>query len=192
MDTQPKTNTAESFEQFLVTNGFVKPQTLAEVKSTQKLGGPGLVQLLVAQKVLDEEDLAKAKAAFFNIPYVDLRQTQVPVAVLTLIPQESMNFYKFAPFDLQGQVLRVAVTDPGNFSALEALEFLGQKQNLQVQLYLASETSIDVVIGKKRNLKKVVGEALKDFQSKETVGEKKPTARSAGGKAAGDRRGADY
>ncbi len=176
MEPQQKTNTTEGFEQFLVSNGFIKPQTLAEVKSTQKPGDKNLDQQLIARKVLEEEELAKAKAAFFNIPYVDLRQTQVPVSVLTLIPQESMNFYKFAPFDLQGQVLRVAVSDPGNLSGLEALEFLGQKQNLQVQLYLASETSIDVVIGKKRNLKKVVGEALKDFQSKETLGDKKPNA----------------
>lgn len=172
MDAQPKTSTAEGFEQFLVANGFVKAQTMAEVKSVQKLNGPDLYQLLVSRKVLDEEDLAKAKAAFFNVPYVDLRQLQVPVSVLALIPQESMNFYKFAPFDLQGSVLKVAVSDPSNLSALEALEFLGQKQNLQVQLFLASESSIDVVIGKKQNLKKVVGQALKDFQTKETPGEK--------------------
>jgi type IV pilus assembly protein PilB len=50
---------------------------------------------------------------------------------------------------------------------LQALEFLGQKQSLQVQLYLASETSVGVIIGKKQNLKRVVGEALKDIQIKE-------------------------
>lgn len=172
MEPQQKTNIAEGFEQFLVENGFVKPQTLAEVKSMRKLTGPDLYQLLVIQKVLGEEDLAKAKAAFFNIPYVDLKSAQVPQGVLALIPQESMNFYKFAPFDLQGPVLKVAVSDPSNLSALEALEFLGQKQNLQVQLYLASESSIDVVIGKKQNMKKVVGQALKDFQTKESVAEK--------------------
>ncbi|HVY68060.1 MAG TPA: GspE/PulE family protein, partial [Patescibacteria group bacterium] len=44
---------------------------------------------------------------------------------------------------------------------------LGQKQNLQVQLYLASESSVGIIIGKKQNLKKVVGEALKDIQTKE-------------------------
>ena len=167
MEPQIKNKTAQNFEQFLVDNGFVKPQTLAELRAQVKANGQNLGQLLVAQKVLDEEALAKAKAAFFNIPYADLRQVQVSASVLTLIPQESMNFYNFAPFELQGQVLKVAITDPSNLSALEALEFLGQKQNFQVQLYVASETSIGVVIGKKRNLKKVVGEALKTFQNSE-------------------------
>ncbi|MDE2311929.1 MAG: type II/IV secretion system protein [Patescibacteria group bacterium] len=171
----PSNTAAVSFEQFLVDNGFIKPQTAAELKSLGQSGGQTLDQLLISRKILAEEDLAKAKAAFFNLPYIDLRQLQVVPTVLALIPQESMNFYNFAPFELQGRVLKVAVTDPGNLSALEALEFLGQKQNLQVQLYLASANSVDVIIGKKRNLKKVVGEALKDIEIKESVGQKPQT-----------------
>lgn len=186
VDTPVKTNSDSAvagFEKFLVDNGFVKPQAAAQLHALALQGGSALDQLLIAQKLLEEEDLAKAKAAFFSIPYVDLRHTQVPPQVLALIPQESLNFYNFVPFELSGRSLKVAITDPANLSALEALEFLGQKQNLQVQLYLASETSVSVVIGKKRNLKKVVGEALKDIQTKEEIGlrpaEEKKEAKSA-------------
>ncbi len=174
MDTPIKTSAAAAsslgFEKFLVDNGFVKEQVAAQIQALQQKTGQDFGQLLIAQKALDEEDLAKAKAAFFNLPYVDLRQLQVQPQVLTLIPTESVNFYNFVPFELIGRNLKVAITDPTNLSALEALEFLGQKQNLQVQLYLASDTSVGVVIGKKQNLKKVVGEALKDIQTKESTG----------------------
>ena len=78
-----------------------------------------------------------------------------------------MNFYNFVPFELAGKQFKSCHYRSFQFSALEALEFLGQKQNLQVQLYLASETSVGVVMGKKQNLKKVVGEALKEIQTKE-------------------------
>jgi type IV pilus assembly protein PilB len=162
-----KMNAPKGFEQFLVDNGFVKPQMITELQGLSKESGQNLNQLLLSRKILEEEDLVKARAAFFNIPYVDLRQVQVPQTVLDLIPRESVNFYKLVPFELKGQILKVAVTDPTNLAALEALEFLGQKQNFQVQLYLASETSVDIVIGKKRNLVRVVGEALKDIQTKE-------------------------
>jgi len=171
--TSPPTISA-GFDQFLVDNGFVKPQVAEQLKALQKQSGQGLGQLLISQKVLDEEDLAKAKAAFFNVPYIDLRSLQVSSQILTLIPQEAVNFYNLVPFELSGRNLKVAVTDPTNLSALEALEFLGQKQNLQVQLYLASDTSVSVAIGKKRNLKKVVGEALKDMQISEAK-DLKPT-----------------
>src|ERR1700722_15100321 len=170
MEQPVKTNTFQGFEEFLVNNGFVKPQVLEQLKAYEKQSGQTFNQLLLSQKVLEEEDLAKAKAAFFNIPYVDLRQTPVSPTVLALIPKESMNFYNLAPFEFAPPVLKVAVTDPGNLLALEALEFLGQKQNLQVQLYLATETSVETAVGKRMNLKKVVGEALQDIKSKEQGG----------------------
>lgn len=179
MDNPIKTNSAPAsflgFEKFLVDNGFVKDQVASQIQVLQKKTGQDFGQLLVSKKALDEEDLAKAKAAFFNLPYIDLRQLQVPPSVLSLIPSESLNFYFFVPFELTGRNLKVAIADPTNLSALEALEFLGQKQNLQVQLYLASETSVGVVIGKKQNLKKVVGEALKDIQTKEAATQLKPS-----------------
>lgn len=146
----------------------------SQLKTLAQQSGQDIGQLIVAQKILDEEDLAKARAAFFNMPYIDLHSVHIPAEVLSLIPQESVNFYNFVPFELSGRNLKVAITDPTNLSALEALEFLGQKQNLQVQLYLASETSVGVIIGKKQNLKRVVGEALKDIQTKEAT-QVKPT-----------------
>jgi type IV pilus assembly protein PilB len=176
MDLPVKTNSTPpslGFEQFLIDNGFVKPQIATQLKEIVKKSGEDFSQLLITQKILDEEDLTKAKAAFFNIPYVDLRQLKVPPSVLALIPAESANFYNFVPYELSGNNLKVAITNPTNLSALEALEFLGQKQNLQVQLYLASETSVEIVVGKKQNLKKVVGEALKDIQTKQDI-EQKP------------------
>ncbi len=176
MNQPVKTDYSQGFGKFLEDNGFVKPDVLNKLETLEKQRGQNLSQLILSEKILEEEELAQAKAAFFNIPYVDLRKIHVLPQVLSLIPQESMNFYNFAPFELRGDVLKVAITDPANLSALEALEFLGQKQNLQVQLYLASETSIGIIIGKKQNLKRVVGEALKDIQIKEKAeaSQKKP------------------
>src|SRR3989344_5960912 len=175
-----KNNTAgpaRGVEQFLVDNGFVKPELINQLQDMQKQNGQDFSQLLISQKILEEEDVAKAKAAFFNLPYIDLRALQVSPQVLSLIPAEAVNFYNFVPFEMASSSLKVAITDPSNLSALEALEFLGQKQNLQVQLYLVSASSISAVVGKKHNLKKVVGEALKDIQTKEAVEQKTAEAK---------------
>lgn len=160
-------NQTENFEQFLVDNGFLSAQVLADLQKFQKQTGKSISELLVSKQLLDEEDLTRAKAAFFNIPYVDLRKNLVPEYILSLIPQESVNFYNIVPFDKKDNILKVAITDPSNLAALEALEFLGQKQNLQIQLFLTSQLSADTVIGRKKNLKKVVGQALVDIQKKE-------------------------
>ncbi len=170
------TNTQENtatFETFLLEHGFITEPVfdrLQKFKETVDKSGKGksdVSQFLIAEKILDEEQVVQAKAAFFNLPYVDLRKIIIPPNIVALIPRESTSFYNFAPFALEDTTLKVALTDPTNLPALQALEFLGQKQNFQIQLFLASNSSIEIALGRKKNLTSVVGQALKQFQTDE-------------------------
>jgi type IV pilus assembly protein PilB len=170
--TTQNTNVATDFEQFLVDHGFLTRQAFDRFQKfkhdpeTQKEGADPVRQLL-AGKFMEEEDLAKARAAFFNLPYADLRGKNIPESLLSMIPVESRNFYRMVPFELAGNTLKVAVADPSNLQVLEALEFLGQKQSLQVQVYLASGGAIAEVIEGTKDIKRVVGAALEDIQIKQ-------------------------
>lgn len=167
---------ASNFSKFLLDHGFVKEASFEQLqqKLTAKYGGDGstatpqqVADLILEQKILDEEDVAKARAAFLNLPYVDLRSTTISQEVLTIIPEESRTFYKMIPYELVGNNLKVALEDPSNIQALEALEFLGQKANYQVHIYLGSKSSISASLKGHKNLSVVVGEALEDIQKSE-------------------------
>lgn len=164
------------FAQFLLDNGFLtetRHETLIQ-KLNAKFGGDGanatpqeIADLVLEQKILDEEDVAKARAAFLNLPYVDLRNTNISQKVIAIIPEESRMFYKMIPYELTGNNLKVALEDPSNIQALEALEFLGQKANYQIHIYLGSHASIAPSMKGSKNLSVVVGEALDDIQKTE-------------------------
>jgi type IV pilus assembly protein PilB len=167
---------ATNFGKFLLDHGFVSEAVFEQLqqKLIAKFGGDGsavspqdIAELILAQKILDEEDVAKARAAFLNLPYTDLRAITIPQEVVTIIPEESRTFYKMIPYELTGNNLKVALEDPSNLQALEALEFLGQKANYQVHVYLASHSSITNSIKGSKNLSAVVGEALEDIQKSE-------------------------
>lgn len=171
-----KTKNPSNFEQFLSEHGFLTKAQLARLQKSvsSELGERAseatpedIAQLILAGHLLDEEDVAKAKAAFLNLPYVDLRKISVLPEVLNTIPEESRNFYRMVPFELQGRDLKVALIDPANLQALEALEFLGQKANYQIHIYVASQTSVDTARSGPKSIKSVVGEALQDIQIKE-------------------------
>ena len=176
---KPKANSLAvgTFENFLVEHGFLnktQQERLLSIKSA-KYGTAGaqleptvLAQLLVSEKILDDEDVAKARAAFLNLPYVDLSTIIQVEDVFDLIPEESRTFYKMAPFALDGRDLKIALLDPSNIQALEALEFLGQKNDFQIRVYVASQSGIETYLsGTKRNIKNVVGEALENIAIKE-------------------------
>lgn len=170
-----KTYVASSFEQFLVDHGFIDKEAyekLGKLKSAVPVGSStqlDTTKLLLQEKMLGEEEIAKAQAGFLNLPYIDLRKIKFTKALLDMIPEESRNFYNMAPFEKTDRDLKVAIADPTNLQALEALEFLGQKQNLQIHIYLASQTSIDIAMGRKQNLTSAVDEALKDIEKKEDI-----------------------
>lgn len=162
-----------NFAHFLLEHGFLdesKYEALAQ-KLSAKYGGKGekatpqdVADMILDQQILEEEDVAKARAAFLNLPYVDLRETNIAQNVLQIIPEESRLFYKMIPFELEGNNLKVALEDPSNIQALEALEFLGQKANYQVHIYLGSHSSIAPSMKGSKNLSVVVGEALDDIK----------------------------
>lgn len=162
-----------TFEKFLLDHGFInakqrdKLQSLLAAKKTggkSNLDATDLSRLLVAEKILDDEGVAKAKAAFLNLPYIDLNSVKVEDGVMDLVPEESRSFYKMIPFERNGRDLKIALLDPSNIQALEALEFLGQKNDMQIRVYVASQPAIEAYLtGGKVNLKSVVGQALEDI-----------------------------
>ena len=166
------------FVEFLLNHGFLNETSHEKLvqKLSAKFGTKSgdttpqeIADLILDQKLLQEEDVAKARAAFLNLPYVDLRSTKIAKEVLVIIPEESRQFYKMAPFELENNNLKVAMEDPSNIQALEALEFLGQKANYQVHIYLASSTSISTAAKDSKSISSVVGKALQDIQKTEEI-----------------------
>ncbi len=166
------------FVEFLLDHGFLNETSHEKLvqKLSAKFGTKSgdttpqeIADLILDQKLLQEEDVAKARAAFLNLPYVDLRSTKIAKEVLVIIPEESRQFYKMAPFELENNDLKVAMEDPSNIQALEALEFLGQKANYQVHIYLASSTSISTAAKDSKSISSVVGKALQDIQKTEEI-----------------------
>jgi len=121
---------------------------------------------------LDEEKLTRAKAAFFHLPYVDLRNQALPKEALALVSKETIDNYRFLPFAKEDKLVKVAITNPTDLQALEALEFLAQKNKYRIELYLASRAGYEDALRKSRNISMEVTEALHTME--ETEKKEKP------------------
>lgn len=156
---------ATTFEEYLLTNGLIQKPVFDSFQSAFENDKSLVIERwLEAQKIMNEEEVVKKKAEFYELPYVDLREKQISEDAAKYIPKETQNFYNLGPFSLEGANLKVALHDPTNLQALQALEFLGKKFNLNVVLHISSLTSIDAILGRRKNLSSVVGAALEEFQ----------------------------
>src|SRR6185369_10149289 len=111
----------DNFENFLVEHGFITAALYQKLQEQAEQNDQSVLSIINSQKILSPEALAQAKGAFLNIPYVNFADQKPDPKVLAIIPKETSGFYRFIAFEQDGKNLKVAITDPTNLQALEAL-----------------------------------------------------------------------
>lgn len=152
----------KKFEEVLTRLNLVNRQQLDQAKIESVRGGKDLDDVLVALKMLEKEDVVKAKAISMGVPYVDLSDVKVDQNILKNITKELAKKYMAVPFGFSGNMLNVAMTNPNN---VQVIEFIERKSGFRVNPYMASEENITRIIDQYQDLSAEVSEALKSIDT---------------------------
>ncbi|MFH0828934.1 MAG: GspE/PulE family protein [Candidatus Kerfeldbacteria bacterium] len=144
----------------LADNLLSREQVDALVAESKKSQQP-VNELLETKNLVREEDLVREKSKLYNIPYIDLFGRVVRGEVLNVIEKELAENYRIVAFNKSGDELSIAMVDPSNFKALEAIEFIARKSHFRIKYYLTSISSLRYVIRQYESLSAEVEEALK-------------------------------
>lgn len=117
-------------------------------------------ELLVRSGYIKEDALAQMKGDLFDLPFVDLETVDTPEEVLRMIPQQVAENYQLIVFAKEGNILKVALVDPGNYRGIEAIDFLAKKEGFVMQLFLCTLSGYRNALKKYSGFKKEVKEAL--------------------------------
>jgi len=105
----------------LVDLGFVSTEDVERFRSEAESAGVGVVDLLLANRVVQPYQVAQAKAAYFGVEAVSLRDIQIPDDVIATIPRHIARKYRVVPISKVGNTLTVAVADPSDLATLDTL-----------------------------------------------------------------------
>jgi len=141
-----------------------------EVSENLKKRNLNVEKFLVDNHILEEEELAKLKSDYYKMPYVDLSEKKIGAESLQVIPKEVAENYNIICFDRNGNDLSIAIADPSNFKAIEAIDFLAKENNFKVNYFTASEITIDLAIKQYQTLFKEVHKIL-DIADEERASE---------------------
>ncbi len=108
----------------LVSQGFVPKQTVED--TLKRLGGvaSNLGQTLMAEGLISEEQLARAFAVQYGLPYEPLTDFRVDPQYYETISVKLMQRVPFVPITERAGVLVIAIPDPQNLLGLDELELL--------------------------------------------------------------------
>ncbi len=119
------------------------------------------------KKTKDENAYQSAlikKAEEMRIPFLKAAPSQIKKEVLYLINRELAKKYNMVVFEKQGNLVKVAMTDPRNIEALNALRFLAEKKKLEVEVYLTSKEVVQDILDQYETTERAVENVLKSFQ----------------------------
>ncbi len=100
---------ANRLGELLVRNKLIDEQQLAKALEEQKASGGRLGASLVKLGFLKEEDLAAFLSRQYGVPSINLSEFEIDESVIKLIPSEVVQKYQLMPVNRAGSTLIVAI-----------------------------------------------------------------------------------
>lgn len=161
----------EDLKKILTQSGFISAADFDEVVRSAADLGKKVEDILIFRGFINESTLGKLVAEYLKLPYVDISRQFIPEEVLAIIPEKLARVYRFIVFAKEGNSLKIAMSDPTNF---EALEFARRQTGLQIVPHFTTEDNLRKALGQyKRNIRaafdKVISENIKKASPEEDL-----------------------
>ncbi len=122
----------------LVEAGIVNEMTLLGALGEEKKS-PTIDQLLIGLGLLDDDNIARALARQLRLPFISLKEREIPQQVTSLVPAEVAKTHVIVPVELAGGKLLVAMADPLDSSAIQVLRVA---TGMSIEVFVASRQDI--------------------------------------------------
>jgi general secretion pathway protein E/type IV pilus assembly protein PilB len=129
----------------LVDLGFVAPQQVVELRAEAQSAGVGVVDLMLANKLIRPADVTQAKAAHFGAEVVNLSEIKIDDDIIAMIPRHIAKKYRVVPVFKHDNTLTVALADPSDLDTIDSLHHL---LRVDINHQVASEADIDAALNK--------------------------------------------
>jgi len=129
----------------LVDIGLLQADQLAKAREEAAASGVGVIDLLLANRLIRAADVTQAKAAQFGAEVVQLSTMQIPDDAISIIPRHIAKKYRVVPLFKTDNKVAVAIADPSDLNTIDSLTHL---LGSEIELRVASEPDIEAALNK--------------------------------------------
>jgi type IV pilus assembly protein PilB len=130
--------TAELLADLLAATGLIPDDKLALARGRAGAAG-SLAQALIEEGVASGDGIARTLAARYQLPLIDLAAVGVDPKAAKAVQLHVLERSAAIPYAIEGDVLRVAVADPGNVHAIDELRIATR---LTIELAVATRDDV--------------------------------------------------
>ncbi len=129
----------------LVDMGLVSNEQLAPIRQESESTGEGVVDLLLAQKIIRPIDVAQAKAGQFGYEFVSFSDLRLTDDVIAAVPRHIAKRYRAVPVSKNGNTVAIALSDPSDLDTIDSLQ---RALSADIDLRVATDEDIDAALNK--------------------------------------------
>jgi type IV pilus assembly protein PilB len=125
----------------LASKGLIDQKTTGIVKDLLARGKT-LEQALVGARYVADTDFAKVRAEALGLSFMDLTGWEPTPETLELLPAETIETYHVMPIGVENDTLIVALLDPQDLRASQALEFLVSDRKMKLRIVVVPNNQL--------------------------------------------------
>ena len=147
----------------MLESGLISTKQLEEALETQKTTKKRVGDILVEKGFVSERQLVSVLEYHFHVPFVDLSETPIRDKAINLINEGMAKRSRLIPFDIEDNILSVAMADPLDLAAVEDVK---RSTGKEIKVFISMSKDIQIAIDRhygKESAEKAVQELNKDF-----------------------------
>jgi len=156
----------KSLLDYLQEKGLVDEHNANQIRVERTKSSKTEEELIKEKNLVDEVEITKAKSDLFKIPYTDLGSLNITESILREVDINLLKRYKAVPFKHEGDIVSVAMQNPFDVQAIQALE---QKypQGTRLSVFITTPTEINATLERQVGdvMSSEVSQALEDVDS---------------------------
>jgi type IV pilus assembly protein PilB len=162
-----RSHTGQFITDVIIELGYVAPERVERVIAEARTAGRSPESLMLAEGMIDGDQLSRAIAERYGFDHVDLSVYQVDMAAANLISVSTARRYRALPIGYADQTtLRLAMADPANVVAVDDIQML---TGLSCRVAVAAPDDIEALIGRLNTLQSAVTEAVEEDEEAEAL-----------------------
>jgi general secretion pathway protein E/type IV pilus assembly protein PilB len=129
----------------LLDMGVLSSDQVDPVRAEADEKGEGVVDLLVAKKILRPQEVATAKAAHFGVELLNISELKLTDDIISAVPRHIAKRYRAIPVAKRGNTVQIAISDPSDLDTADALQQLIKGD---VEMAVATDEDIDAALNR--------------------------------------------
>ena len=131
--------TKKQIKKILEKADILKPSEFDKLAKEASKAGKEIQNYLIGKKIFTLDILYKNAANYFDVPFINLKNTVIRKDILLKIPEPIASTHNIIAFDGDDTLLKVATLDPEN---LQIFEFIKKKFGIEIEIYLTTPDDI--------------------------------------------------